>query len=459
MRRQAKGLQTDGPGPAALTTPGMSLWDDAPAPPPPRRPEWAAPQQPQQPAPRSDSFFTGVAYESTGSRWNAFTHGSDDEDGYQGGGAAARGAEPSQQPSLWDESAAKPAKRRKKKKQKARSAPPAAHSAAHSLPRAAEPERQSPVSFFQEGTASALRRPAESGAAQERGADGYSGPTAPRARGQRTLGDFVLRPSSSDSGADSPVVDLTGERREGAAGRAASSSRMRESAADVLQRANAFKRSWIGGGGDRDGGSGTEEHKENEGQRRSRPKTKRGPSGYNVFDKATRAQLQRDDPQLEFGDGSRAVGARWKGMSEEEKRPFEEQAQQERERLAAPAEDAEQPASKLFAHRGASTSISLSSISAQQAKQDAAQKAQRSSAGGGASTEAAPVRAKLVAIRGQAASKPADGFAAAAPSAGRSRTHVHTAEPLSAAAAARPASASSSRGKKKPKKKKKKSKD
>ena len=68
----------------------------------------------------------------------------------------------------------------------------------------------------------ALRRPAaESGAAQERGADGYSGPTAPRARGQRTLGDFVLRPSSSDSGADSPVVDLTGERREGAAGRGA----------------------------------------------------------------------------------------------------------------------------------------------------------------------------------------------------------------------------------------------
>lgn len=55
-------------------------------------------------------------------------------------------------------------------------------------------------------------------------------------------------------------------------------------------------------------------------------KTKRTPSAYLFFAKETRVTIKEKNPELTFGEVSKAVGEAWKGLSEEEKMPFIEQA-------------------------------------------------------------------------------------------------------------------------------------
>ena len=63
-------------------------------------------------------------------------------------------------------------------------------------------------------------------------------------------------------------------------------------------------------------------------------------SAYNVFVSIVRPKIKAANPQLPFGDVSKKVGALWKELSEEDKKPYydkaditkEEELQQLRER-------------------------------------------------------------------------------------------------------------------------------
>jgi hypothetical protein len=55
-------------------------------------------------------------------------------------------------------------------------------------------------------------------------------------------------------------------------------------------------------------------------------KPKRPPTSYLIFTNAMRGQAKADNPDLKMTDLSKVMGTMWRELSDEEKRPYEEQA-------------------------------------------------------------------------------------------------------------------------------------
>lgn len=79
-------------------------------------------------------------------------------------------------------------------------------------------------------------------------------------------------------------------------------------------------------------------------KRQPKPK-KTGPkkpkSGFMFFSQERRKTLKEEQPNVSITDASKIIGAEWKKLSEEDKRPYDELAQKDRERYRKEKEDAE----------------------------------------------------------------------------------------------------------------------
>lgn len=79
-------------------------------------------------------------------------------------------------------------------------------------------------------------------------------------------------------------------------------------------------------------------------KRQPKPK-KTGPkkpkSGFMFFSQERRKTLKEEQPTVSLTDASKIIGAEWKKLTEEDKRPYEEQASKDRERYKKEKEDAE----------------------------------------------------------------------------------------------------------------------
>ena len=68
---------------------------------------------------------------------------------------------------------------------------------------------------------------------------------------------------------------------------------------------------------------------------------KKPKSGFMFFSQERRKTLKEEQPNVSITDASKIIGAEWKKLTEEEKRPYDELAQKDRERYKKEKEDAE----------------------------------------------------------------------------------------------------------------------
>ncbi|CAO3699883.1 hypothetical protein G6F70_007185 [Rhizopus microsporus] len=59
---------------------------------------------------------------------------------------------------------------------------------------------------------------------------------------------------------------------------------------------------------------------------------KRALSAYMFFSQANREKVIKENPGAKFGEIGKILGARWKELSDEEKKPFVEQAEADKKR-------------------------------------------------------------------------------------------------------------------------------
>ena len=72
--------------------------------------------------------------------------------------------------------------------------------------------------------------------------------------------------------------------------------------------------------------------KASKGKKDDKPKVKRAPGPYMIFCKAERPKIVKANPNMPFGEVGKALGARWKAFSAEEKAPFEAKAKEAKEK-------------------------------------------------------------------------------------------------------------------------------
>lgn len=56
------------------------------------------------------------------------------------------------------------------------------------------------------------------------------------------------------------------------------------------------------------------------------------------FQAAKRVELKAENPEISFGDMSKKIGELWKACTDEEKKPFEDQAAEDKERYSRETE-------------------------------------------------------------------------------------------------------------------------
>lgn len=84
--------------------------------------------------------------------------------------------------------------------------------------------------------------------------------------------------------------------------------------------------------------------------RATKPKTKKkeqtGPkkpkSGFMFFSQERRKTLKDEQPGLSITDASKVIGAEWRKLTDEEKKPYDESASKDRERYRKEKQDAEE---------------------------------------------------------------------------------------------------------------------
>ncbi|KAI8335098.1 non-histone chromosomal protein 6 [Chlamydoabsidia padenii] len=62
---------------------------------------------------------------------------------------------------------------------------------------------------------------------------------------------------------------------------------------------------------------------------------KRGLSAYMFFSQANRNKVKEENPEASFGQLGKILGQKWKEMSDEEKKPYNEQAEKDKARYEA----------------------------------------------------------------------------------------------------------------------------
>ncbi len=93
-----------------------------------------------------------------------------------------------------------------------------------------------------------------------------------------------------------------------------------------------------GGGseGRRAGGKAKAEEQQQGGKKKRAKKDKNAPKGalasYMFFSKEERLRVKAEQPSLSLTDASKVLGERWKALSADEKKPFEELARADKER-------------------------------------------------------------------------------------------------------------------------------
>ena len=68
-------------------------------------------------------------------------------------------------------------------------------------------------------------------------------------------------------------------------------------------------------------------------------KVKRSANAYAFFTKKNRASIKEENPDATFGELASLVGSAWKALSEEEKKPFIELAEEAKAQLKADSEE------------------------------------------------------------------------------------------------------------------------
>jgi hypothetical protein len=56
-------------------------------------------------------------------------------------------------------------------------------------------------------------------------------------------------------------------------------------------------------------------------------KVKKGPSAYNLFVKEQTPLVKKNDPQISFADLSKYISKNWKELGEDEKIPYQQEAE------------------------------------------------------------------------------------------------------------------------------------
>ncbi|CEP13358.1 hypothetical protein [Parasitella parasitica] len=59
---------------------------------------------------------------------------------------------------------------------------------------------------------------------------------------------------------------------------------------------------------------------------------KRGLSAYMFFSQDNRAKVKEDNPEASFGTIGKLLGEKWKGLSDQEKKPYLEKAEADKKR-------------------------------------------------------------------------------------------------------------------------------
>lgn len=88
-------------------------------------------------------------------------------------------------------------------------------------------------------------------------------------------------------------------------------------------------------------------------KRKDQNAPKRAANAYMIFCRERRAELKKEHPELPFGQLGAKLGEMWRSMSQQEKKPFEEKAAQDRERYKnemanySPSNGDERPPKKM----------------------------------------------------------------------------------------------------------------
>ncbi|KAI8982413.1 high mobility group box domain-containing protein [Mycotypha africana] len=62
---------------------------------------------------------------------------------------------------------------------------------------------------------------------------------------------------------------------------------------------------------------------------------KRGLSAYMFFSQEKRAEVKAENPEASFGQIGKILGEKWKAMSDEEKKPYNDKAEADKKRYEA----------------------------------------------------------------------------------------------------------------------------
>ncbi|KAJ8654232.1 hypothetical protein O0I10_010054 [Lichtheimia ornata] len=69
------------------------------------------------------------------------------------------------------------------------------------------------------------------------------------------------------------------------------------------------------------------------GKKRKDPNApKRGRSAYMFFSQEQRSTIKEENPDASFGDIGRLLGQKWKGLTDEEKKPYNDKAAADKQR-------------------------------------------------------------------------------------------------------------------------------
>ncbi|GAB4814016.1 hypothetical protein N2152v2_001062 [Parachlorella kessleri] len=61
---------------------------------------------------------------------------------------------------------------------------------------------------------------------------------------------------------------------------------------------------------------------------------KRGLTAYILYSNAVRDEVKKENPEAKMGELSKIIGEKWKGLTDEEKAPFQKKAEADKERYA-----------------------------------------------------------------------------------------------------------------------------
>mmetsp|Transcript_20285 Transcript_20285/g.29978 ORF Transcript_20285/g.29978 Transcript_20285/m.29978 type:complete len:93 (+) Transcript_20285:96-374(+) len=72
-------------------------------------------------------------------------------------------------------------------------------------------------------------------------------------------------------------------------------------------------------------------------------KPKRGLSAFMFFSNELRPKLLKENPEMKFGEVGKAIGAKWRELSDKEKEPYAKKAEEDKKRYTEEMKDYKPP--------------------------------------------------------------------------------------------------------------------